>query len=120
MSFVFVPVTQLKVKIPVIIPGDLGKSRKSEFTATFEKLSVSDRKALTEKLRGGELTDDDVLQKYCIDLEGIEDEAGNPIEFSQGLLKQFLDVDFIRAPLTEAFFGLLYGDDFIKSLKSKN
>ena len=125
MAFTVAPVTSLKVEIPIEIPldaGSLKKTLKAGFVVEFRKRPVSEQQALIEELKTGkhEIIDDDVLVEDIINIEGLKDTNEKDLEYSPELLATLLEMDYVRAPLMEAWMGINFGGQFVQALKTKN
>jgi len=120
MSFVLAKKDTIKIVVKVLEPQDNGRIKKSDFQAEFKKLSVTDTKDLLADLEAGNLTDDDLMESYLVDLKGVKDEQGKEIEFSDDLRIQLMDIDYVRKPLMEAYMGVTLGKDVVEALRRKN
>ncbi|QFU04589.1 hypothetical protein FIU82_06105 [Pseudoalteromonas sp. THAF3] len=117
MAFKFVPVTTIKRVIKVEIPGDFGKTTPADFEAEFKRLSVSEARALVEKIRAKEVSEDQVLRENVVNIKGVQGEDGHEIEFSQDLLTNLIEQAYIRGPLLA---GLMDVNFSLDKLKQKN
>ena len=80
-----------------------GKFEKSEFTAIFKRVKLSELEGVSEA-EGVSL-----LKKVLVGWEGINDEDGDPVEFSEAELDDFSDdVDWLKAVL--AAYTKTYGE----------
>ena len=80
-----------------------GKFEKSEFTAIFKRVKMSEIQGVSEE-QGVSL-----LKKVLVGWEGINDEDGDPIEFSESELDDFADdVDWLKAVLSA--YTATYGE----------
>ena len=103
------------------IPGDNGKSQKVNFHVRFKRLSTTEfdelLKRINTKTEDGDrtLTDqaivDEVLTGFGDDLQ---DDNGNPLEFTPDNVAALCDVFPIRGTIVQAFF-----DNYVKA-KAKN
>jgi len=82
MAFVRKKVKSFKWPVAVEEPADGGVFETSTFDAVFRRVQVSE-------LKDGD--DFDTLKTILIGWEGIQDEDGKPIEFSQKALKELSD-----------------------------
>ena len=105
MAFVRKKVKTFKWPVEVQEPSDKkpGKFEKSEFTAIFKRVKISELEGLTEAEGVG------LLKKVLVGWEGVNDEDGDPIEFSEAELDDFSDdVDWLKAVL--AAYTDTYGE----------
>ena len=96
MAFVRKKVKTFKWPVEVQEPSESkpGKFEKSEFTAVFKRVKMSELEGVTES-EGASL-----LKKVLVGWEGINDEDGDPIEFSEAELEDFADdADWMKAVL---------------------
>ena len=97
MAFVRKKVKTFKWPVEVQEPSDTnpGQFEKSEFTAIFKRVKMSELEKVDEQ-QGVEL-----LKKVLVGWEGITDEAGKAIKFTTSELEDFSDdVDWLKAVLT--------------------
>ena len=97
MAFVRKKVKTFKWPVEVQEPSATkpGKFEKSEFTAIFKRVKLSELEGVSES-EGVSL-----LKKVLVGWEGIKDEDGDEIEFSEAELDDFADdVDWPKAVLS--------------------
>lgn len=108
MAFVRKKIKTFKWPVKVEEPADGGVFEESTFDAIFKRVPRSQFKKLSDK---GEL---ELLKGVLIGWEGIEDEDGKPVPFSQVAMKEFADDPYwIRGVLsayTETFEGAKLGN----------
>jgi len=93
-----------KWKVTVEVPVDYGKHDKQEFYGEFKRITQSRIKELIELVASGDLIDVDVVKEVLVGWEGIEDDEGNELKFSQSNLKQLLEVPMVATAIGTAFF----------------
>ena len=104
MAFVRKKVKTFKWPVEVQEPSDTnpGQFEKSEFTAIFKRVKMSELEKVDEQ-QGVEL-----LKKVLVGWEGITDEAGKAIKFTTSELEGFSDdVDWLKAVLVGLHQNLL-------------
>jgi len=97
MAFVRKKVKTFKWPVEVKEPSDTkpGKFETSKFTAIFKRVKMSELEGVTES-EGASL-----LKKVLVGWEGINDEDGDEIKFSEAELDEFADdVDWLKAVLS--------------------
>ena len=97
MAFVRKKVKTFKWPVAVEEPSATkpGKFEKSEFTAIFKRVKMSELEGITDAESAG------LLKKVLVGWEGIEDEDGNAVPFSSKELELFADdVDWLKAVLS--------------------
>lgn len=108
MSFVRKKVKTFKWPVKVEEPADGGVFEASTFDAVFKRVPRSEFQKLADK---GDL---ELLKVVMTGWEGIEDEDGKALPFSQSALKEFADDPYwIRGVLsayTETFEGAKLGN----------
>jgi hypothetical protein len=101
MTFIRKKVKAFKWPVTVEEPSDGGTFDSSTFDATFKRLGRSEFAKLSEK------GDVQMLQAVLVGWDGMDDEDGKPIPFSQAAVKEFADDPYwIRGVLkayTETF-----------------
>lgn len=80
---------QITWPVTVNIPQDGGKTQKATFDGEFEVLTQdeSERAIREEK---------DLLEVQLIGWDGVKDEKGEPVPFSEAAKKQLLDISYVR------------------------
>jgi hypothetical protein len=108
MAFVRKKVKTFKWPVKVEEPADGGVFETSTFDAVFKRVPRSEFQELADK------GDFDLFKSVLIGWEGIEDEEGKPVPFSQATMKEFADDAYwIRGVLqayTETFEGAKLGN----------
>lgn len=108
MAFVRKKVTTFKWPVTVEEPADGGTFDSSTFDAVFKRIGRKEFGKLSEK---GDLQ---LLQTILVGWDGITDDEGQPLPFSNTLLKEFVDDPYwIRGVLkayTETFEGARQGN----------
>ena len=108
MAFIRKKVKTFKWPVKVEEPADGGVFEESTFDAIFKRIPRSEFKKLADK---GDL---ELLKVVLTGWEGIEDEGGKPVPFSQVAMKEFVDDPYwIRGVLsayTETFEGAKLGN----------
>ena len=108
MAFVRKKVKTFKWPVTVEEPADGGVFDESTFDAVFKRVPRSEFQELADK------GDHDLLKAVMTGWEGIEDEDGKPLPFSQVAMKEFADDPYwIRGVLkayTETFEGAKLGN----------
>ncbi|KAF0812789.1 hypothetical protein IGB42_02632 [Andreprevotia sp. IGB-42] len=103
------PDERLKVSVPVSIPvpQDGGTVRKHEIDVTFE-LPLQDE--VDQVLARQDEDAPDLIEKYIVGADRIQDHAGNPMPYSDELKTSLLNVTYARKAITRAFFATLAGE----------
>ncbi|WP_016854792.1 hypothetical protein [Halomonas smyrnensis] len=106
MSFILKPIPDITVPVTVHTPGD---DKPSTIHARWKLHTVSESQAIIEQQRAGELDDDALVAQDLLGLEGITDEKGNDVPFSQDLIDQLMDTAYVRRPLVMSWFAAQQG-----------
>ena len=117
MSFKLKAINSIKEKVIIQEPKDLGRKKQSDIVVEFKKLPVSETKQLLESSASGDINDDQLLQENIISIEGLIDESGKEIEYTQDVLDELLEIEYVRRPLIKRFMEVLVGRE---ALKAKN
>jgi hypothetical protein len=103
MSFVLKKVSSYKWPVAVDVPVDGGKFKKETFTAVFKKMS---RSAFNDLIEQG---DDALIGEIVEGWDGIKDEDGDPIEFSEEAKAQLFDDPYVLRAVINAYTESLLG-----------
>jgi len=122
MSFKMAPIDRLTVDCEIDVPVNAGeKKRTQRIRVTFKKHPRSVIKKRSQEWDDDNApTDDKILEDDIIDIEGLMDADGNPIEYSKKLLKQLLEMDYVHAALMKSWTAVNYGDNVMRALQAKN
>lgn len=108
MAFIRKKVKTFKWPVTIEEPADGGVFEESTFDAVFKRVPRSEFQRLADK---GDL---ELLKAVLTGWEGIDDEDGKPVPFSQATMKEFSDDPYwIRGVLkayTETFEGARLGN----------
>ena len=62
-----------------------------------------------EQIENNEITETELVTEVLLGWDGINDEDGNPIKFSQKALAQVIDVPMLATSISKAFFDSIAG-----------
>lgn len=96
MAFKLATTKKVKWPVTVEVPQDGGKTQKAEFEVEFEVLAQDQLEALPREGK-------DMLAAVVIGWSGVQDEGGEPIEYSEEAKAQLLGVTYVRAALFGAY-----------------
>jgi len=116
--FTLSKIDTIKTRVDIVIPGDMGKTQKGDFVAEIKKLPVSEAKDIMQDVERGNLSDEELLSQYVVDIKGIRGEDGAEVQFSEEVLTQLVDMEYVRKPLVDAFLKVQFGRDFLKRKNS--
>jgi hypothetical protein len=88
--------------VSVLVPGH---KKPQEFTATFEVMKHDEYRERTE----GRSDDLGLLKSVVIGWDGVEDENGNDVPFSEEALAQMCEYTFVRTAFLRAYNELMFG-----------
>jgi hypothetical protein len=103
MSFVLKKVSSYKWPVAVDVPVDGGKFKKETFTAVFKKMS---RSAFNDLIEQG---DDALIGEIVEGWEGIKDEDGDEIEYSEKMRDELFDDPYVLRAVINAYTESLLG-----------
>ena len=95
--------------IQVDTPVDGGRHHRSTFDGEFRRVSQSRIREMGEQVENGEITDADLVSEVLVGWDGIDDDDGNPVKFSQSSLQQLVDVPMVATAIATAYFDSLSG-----------
>jgi hypothetical protein len=102
--------------VKIVLPIDGGKRETHTFDATFRRLPQSrineiiklaklqERGRLDEDQ---ELEDQDAAREIMTGWDGVQDDEGNAVPFSEGALTQLLEIPTVAGQIVLAWFGSL-------------
>lgn len=103
MAFVLKKVASYKWPVTVETPIDGGKFQKQTFDAIFKKMSRSEFNNLVEQ------GDDALVDQIVEGWEGITDEDGKEIPFTQKMKKELTDDPYVMRALITAYADSVMG-----------
>lgn len=106
MSFTLKPITDIQVDVSIDVPG---ADKPSTLTARWRLHPFSEQQRIYDRQKNGEMTDDELVQTDLLDLQGVQDEAGESIDFTPELLSQLMDLPYVRRPLVLSWFQAQQG-----------
>jgi len=98
-----------KWPVTVEIPVDNGRHERQKFDGEFKRITQSRIREIGQLIDSGEITDVDLCKEVFVNWEGIEDDEGKELKFSQAKLKQLLDVPMVATAISKAFFDSIAG-----------
>lgn len=103
MAFVLKKVSSYKWPVTVSIPVDGGRFRKETFTAVFRKIGKAKFAELAE------LDESSIVNELVEGWEGIKDENGEEVPFSDESAALLLDDPFVCKALIDAYADSVQG-----------
>lgn len=100
-----------KRNIKVDVPLDMGKTERQTFIMEFRRLSVAETKELIEEAQSKEVSDEDMMRRYAVGWEGVVDDDGNDLTFSNANLDAVLDITYVRKAIMGAFIEDVFGKE---------
>lgn len=103
-----------KREIKVDIPGDMGRTERAKFIMEFKRLSVSETKEFVADSQSGNFSDEEMVRRYAVDWEGVEDSDGKEMHFTRDNLDAVMDVPYIRKAIVTSFLEDVFGAEAIR------
>ena len=103
MAFVLKKTASYKWEVKVEIPVDGNRFESQTFEAVFKKISRSTFNALVEK--GDDALLDGILEGW----DGINDESGKPVPFTEKNKKELCDDPYVMKALIQAYADSVTG-----------
>jgi hypothetical protein len=96
---------------PVTVPQltEDGKAKDTDFAAYFKRLPQSQVDDLRERAVAGTITDQELANTVLVGWDRVQDEAGNPLPYSEENRRALLDVVPVRPSVIKAWFESLSG-----------
>lgn len=88
---------------------ETGATETQSFTAVFKRLPQSRVDELAEQARNGAISDNALLDVVLDRFDGIQDETGQPMPYTDDLRRQVLDIVPVRPRTVIAWFDSLSG-----------
>ena len=111
-------IDSIKTKITIQVPGDYGKDTKEILKVEWKKLPVSETREMMDSIIKDEVREDDIILENLLNAEGLIDESGEKIEYSQEVGEQMLDIEYIRKPLIADFMKTQFGKEVLRQKNS--
>jgi hypothetical protein len=102
--------------VKIVLPIDGGKRLTETFDATFRRLPQSRINEIIKLARlqergrlddDQELEDQDAAREIMVGWDGVEDDDGKPIPFSEKAVKELLEIPTVAGQIVKAWFGSL-------------
>ena len=94
--------------VTVAVPVD-GRHAKHKFRGQFLLIDQEEIDGYVEDANDDEAGDLDLLSRVLIGWEGVADDDGNPIEFSDEVRDKLLKIPYVRLGLIKAYFEAVAG-----------
>lgn len=118
MSLVVAPPNQVKTRVYFNVPrADALGTEKQDVVATIRKLYAEEKENFMESV--GEKKDVDVIRELVVDVKGFLDADKNEIPWSDDLIHQIKDIDYIVTPLARECISV-QDESMRKVLQQKN
>ena len=108
MSFVLKTLEEITVPVTIHVPGS---DEPSTIKARWRLHKVSEGQKIMEAQLHGKMSDDELVAKDLLGLEGITDEDGNEAKFDDALREQLMEIAYVRRPLVLSWFAAQQGRD---------
>ena len=109
MAFVLKQGDSYKWPVSHDMPVDGGKHARYTFDAEFKRITQSRIREMGELIENNEITEADLVSEVLLGWEGINDEDGNAIKYSQKALSLVIDVPMLATSISKAFFDSIAG-----------
>lgn len=91
------------------LPVDGGRMQRQTFDGEFRRLSQSRITEIGNQIKTEEITDAALAAEVLTGWNGVTDDDGKEVPFSQKALEQLLDVPMLAAAIALAYFESLQG-----------
>ena len=109
MAFTLKTSDSYKWPVAIDIPVDHGKHERRTFDAEFRRITQTRVREMGELIESGDLTDIDLVKEVLIGWEGISDEDGNAVKFSNNALMQLCEIPMAATSISRVFFESIAG-----------
>ncbi|MDP3652418.1 MAG: phage tail assembly chaperone [Rhodoferax sp.] len=121
MSFKLAVTPDFSALINAEIPADNGRAQKVSFHVRFKRLSTTEFEAMVNGINAKDengnrtIQDQDIVDQVLTGFgDDLQDDNGNPLEFTPGNVAALCDVHPLRSHIVQGFF-----DNYVKA-KAKN
>ena len=109
MAFVLDEKSSYKWPVRVEIPSDLGKHTVQTFNGEFKRVTQTRIKEIAEQIDNNSITEIDLVSEIMVGWDSVNDEDGNPLQFTKPNLNKLLDVPMVAGAIAKAFFDSIAG-----------
>ena len=109
MAFILKTSDSYSWPVAIDIPVDHGKHERRTFDAQFKRVNQSRIREMGELIESGDLTDIALVQEVLVGWDGINDEDGNPVKFSNNALMQICEIPMAATGIAQVFFQSIAG-----------
>jgi len=95
------------VKVDFPVSGD--KYQTQSFKAEFNRLSQTRIEELQKQVEEEQISGKDFVKEIVIGWKEVNDENGQPIEFSPAALEKLCDIPIVARAIVKAFFASING-----------
>lgn len=99
-------VPDITVPVAIHVPGE---AEPTTIHARWRLHPVSKTREIMDAQRIGDMDDDALVARDLLGLEGITNEDGETVAFSQELVGQLMEIAYIRRPLVMSWFAAQQG-----------
>jgi hypothetical protein len=96
---------EFSAQVKVLVPTDRGQVEHS-FTARFRALTRSEEAGYNAF---DAASTDDFLRKIVVGWDGLQDEDGKPLEFSDEAVSTLIDLHYVRMAIVQAYTTMISG-----------
>jgi hypothetical protein len=116
MSFVLKQTATYKWPVKIVLAIDNGKREVSTFDAEFKRLKQSRINELLQQVRDQErgrsendtlIQDTEIVKELLVGWDGVNDDSGAPIPFSEAALDQLVDIPTVAGQIIKTWFESL-------------
>lgn len=109
MSFTLKRDDRFKWPVSFDVPIDGGKFKRETFDAEFRRLNQSRINEIHAQARADEVNDLDIAREVLVGWDGIKDDDGEDVPFSESAREQLLDVPMLASAIVAKYFESLQG-----------
>lgn len=120
MGFKLLSKDQIRTKVIIKEPLDFGKFNTTSVDVTWKNITTSEAKDIRQELKDNRTTDNELLQRLVVNVDGFLDESGEKIPFSQDVLNQALEHRCVLEAFSGALTEQLFGKGVLEALRQKN
>lgn len=95
--------------VTVEFPVDGGKTDRQTFDAELKRMTQSRINEIREAIEKGETSDTELAREVLVGWEGVNDDNGEAVPFSERSRDKLLDIPLVAAAVVVAWLGSLSG-----------
>jgi hypothetical protein len=98
------------VNVAVDVVAEDGSRAKLKYKARFKRLDKEELRALAKGLTEGEITDEQIIERFMVGWDDVGDEEGKPLEFNIANRDKLMAIHPVQPTTVKAYLDSLTTD----------